>query len=124
MSVSVPNKRDHDTSAEAARRRLGSAGWITPGVELIKTDDDGRPSPIGTPGEIWIRLRATIPGYYRDPEATAAEFSNGFWKSGDLGYVDDGGSAGGALRQKPVEDLFAGPEQDVAVLADAGERHA
>jgi len=47
--------------------------------------------PTGATGEIWLRTRATISGYYRNPEGTAAEFTNGFWKSGDLGYVDDGG---------------------------------
>src|SRR6266436_7899336 len=82
MCVSVLGKRDHDTGSEASRRRLGSAGRITPGVELIIADDDGKPLPTGTTGEIWIRSRATISGYYRNPEGTAAEFSNGFWKSG------------------------------------------
>jgi fatty-acyl-CoA synthase len=91
MCVSVLGKRDHDTSTEASQRRLGSAGRITPGVELIIADDDGRPLPTGMTGEIWIRSRATIGGYYRNPEATAAEFADGFWKSGDLGYVDEGG---------------------------------
>jgi len=47
--------------------------------------------PIGNTGEIWLRTRATISGYYRNAEATAAEFTSGFWKSGDLGYVDEGG---------------------------------
>ncbi len=32
-----------------------------------------------------------ISGYYNNPEGTAAEFENGFWKSGDLGYVDEEG---------------------------------
>jgi fatty-acyl-CoA synthase len=91
MCVSVLGKRDHDTGNEAALRRLGSAGRITPGVELIIADDEGRPLPVGAIGEIWIRSRATIGGYYRNPEATAAEFADGFWKSGDLGYVDEGG---------------------------------
>jgi acyl-CoA synthetase (AMP-forming)/AMP-acid ligase II len=49
------------------------------------------PLPVGTTGEIWLCTRATINGYYANPEGMAAEFVNGFWKSGDLGYVDDGG---------------------------------
>jgi fatty-acyl-CoA synthase len=89
--ISALGKRDHAASTEGAEQRLGSAGQITPGAELIIADDDGNPLPTGATGEIWIRARATIPGYYKNPEATAAEFTNGFWKSGDLGYVDDGG---------------------------------
>ena len=30
-------------------------------------------------------------GYYANPEGTASEFANGFWKSGDLGYLDEDG---------------------------------
>src|SRR5215468_97047 len=91
MPVSVLNKRDHDTSSEATRKRLASAGRISPGVELIIADADGAPLPVGTTDEIWLRTRATIKGYYANPEGTAAAFVDGFWKSGDLGYVDDGG---------------------------------
>jgi acyl-CoA synthetase (AMP-forming)/AMP-acid ligase II len=54
-------------------------------------DDAGRRLATGETGEVWLRSRATIPGYYNNPEGTAAEFSNGFWKSGDLGYLDEDG---------------------------------
>jgi fatty-acyl-CoA synthase len=91
MCVSILSKFDHGTGTEAAQRRLSSAGQITPGAEVIITDDEGRPVPSGTTGEIWIRSRATIGGYYLNPEGTAAEFTDGFWKSGDLGYIDDDG---------------------------------
>ncbi|MNN03119.1 Long-chain-fatty-acid--CoA ligase [compost metagenome] len=38
-----------------------------------------------------MRGRGIISGYFRNPEATAAEFVDGFWKSGDLGYLDEAG---------------------------------
>jgi len=91
MCVSILNKRDHDTGNEAAVKRLASAGRIAPGVEVVIAGDDGQPLPVGATGEICLRARATISGYYQNPEGTAAEFTNGFWKSGDLGYVDEGG---------------------------------
>ncbi|MGT2429006.1 class I adenylate-forming enzyme family protein [Cupriavidus basilensis] len=62
-----------------------------PGVEIMVVDEEGKELPQGSTGEIWLRCRGTISGYYSDPEATAAEFLNGFWKSGDLGYIDDEG---------------------------------
>ena len=102
ICISVLNKSDHDTGTEAARQRLSSAGRITPGVELIIADEEGRPLPTGATGEIWIRARATVPGYYRNPEGTAAEFADGFWKSGDLGYVDDGGYLFIVVRKKDM----------------------
>jgi acyl-CoA synthetase (AMP-forming)/AMP-acid ligase II len=91
MFVSVLDKADHRIDNEHSARRLSSAGRIAPGVEVYIADDSGRPLPAGETGEIMIRCRATIQGYYLNPEATAAEFTNGTWRSGDLGYIDDGG---------------------------------
>jgi acyl-CoA synthetase (AMP-forming)/AMP-acid ligase II len=89
--VSALNKRDHDTSTEKARQRLGSAGRVAAGMEIMIADDEGRAMPIGKTGEIWLRAQGTVKGYYGNPEGTAAEFVNGFWKSGDLGYLDEEG---------------------------------
>ncbi|MCY1445912.1 Long-chain-fatty-acid--CoA ligase [compost metagenome] len=61
------------------------------GVELIIVDEEGREVAPGDTGEVWLRSRATISGYHGNPEATATEFSDGFWKSGDLGYQDEQG---------------------------------
>jgi acyl-CoA synthetase (AMP-forming)/AMP-acid ligase II len=91
MYVSVLNKRDHNAETEASRARLASAGRVSPGIEIMIMDDDDKPLPLGKTGEIWLRTRGTISGYYRNPEGTALEFTNGFWKSGDLGYLDEGG---------------------------------
>jgi acyl-CoA synthetase (AMP-forming)/AMP-acid ligase II len=81
---------DHNVDSEAAIKRLASAGKIIPGNEVYIADDEGKPVPTGTIGEIRIRSRATISGYYKNPEMTAKEFDNGFWLSGDLGYIDEG----------------------------------
>lgn len=91
MLVSALNTHDHDISTDVRRKRLSSAGRVTPGVELVIADDNGAPLPVGTTGEIRMRARGTIPGYYNNPEGTAAEFVNGFWLSGDLGYLDEDG---------------------------------
>ncbi|MFM0336403.1 class I adenylate-forming enzyme family protein [Paraburkholderia fungorum] len=82
-------KADHLTAAEAGH--LASAGRVAIDVELMIVDETGKEVAPGATGEIWIRSRATIDGYLNNPEGTASEFSNGFWKSGDLGYLDDQG---------------------------------
>jgi fatty-acyl-CoA synthase len=91
MYIAALNKSDHRAVSDQTRRRLASAGRITPGVELIIVDDTGKPVPVGTTGEVWVRARATIAGYYDNPEDTAVGFANGFWKSGDLGHLDEDG---------------------------------
>jgi fatty-acyl-CoA synthase len=89
--VSALNKRDHDVSTEAARQRLASAGRVAAGMEIMIADDNGHSLPPGQTGEIWLRSQGTVKGYYANPEGTASEFANGFWKSGDLGYLDEDG---------------------------------
>ncbi|SCU86919.1 Acyl-CoA synthetase (AMP-forming)/AMP-acid ligase II [Cupriavidus necator] len=86
--VAVLTKADHATVSD---ERLGSAGRVTGQAEVVIVDEAGRPVGPGVTGEIWLRSRAVISGYYNNPEGTAAEFENGFWKSGDLGYVDEEG---------------------------------
>ncbi|MFD1555020.1 class I adenylate-forming enzyme family protein [Paraburkholderia silviterrae] len=88
QSVGILGKADH---LSATDKQLGSAGRLQPGVEVRFVGENGTDQPPGSIGEIWVRSRGVISGYYRNPEATAAEFEDGFWKSGDLGYVDEQG---------------------------------
>lgn len=89
QAVATLGKADHLFAGEDGR--LASAGRVAPGVELMIVDAVGEEVAAGATGEVWLRSRATIGGYHGDPEASASEFSNGFWKSGDLGYVDEQG---------------------------------
>ena len=69
-----------------------TVGKATPGVELTVVDDQNRPVPAGTPGEVTIRSPATMSGYWNDPEATAATIdAEGRVHTRDLGLVDDAG---------------------------------
>ncbi|MBO9695226.1 MAG: AMP-binding protein [Sphingopyxis sp.] len=79
---------DHLTATD---KQLGSAGRVGGHLELRVVDDNGQDVPPGETGEIWLRSRATISGYFGNPEQTAAEFAEGFWHSGDLGYIDEEG---------------------------------
>ena len=73
-----------------ATRRL-SVGRPVPGVEICAMDENGREMPSGEAGELWIRGAMVVPGYWRNPEADAREFTAGFWKSGDIGAIDADG---------------------------------
>jgi malonyl-CoA/methylmalonyl-CoA synthetase len=71
----------------------GSVGLPLPGVELRVTDpDSGAVLPAGEVGMIEVRGPNVFKGYWRMPEKTAAEFrDDGFFVTGDLGYVGDRG---------------------------------
>ena len=90
-AVSALPKRLHRSNGEKDRLRLTSAGLPTPGVEIKIADDEGAELGPGEAGEIWIRHRGVIGGYWKNPERTAKEFVDGWWMSGDIGRIDDDG---------------------------------
>jgi acyl-CoA synthetase (AMP-forming)/AMP-acid ligase II len=63
-----------------------------PLVDLAIMDDDGNVLPQGSMGEICIRSICNFIGYWNNDAATAeAFFANGYFRSGDLGYLDEDG---------------------------------
>jgi len=72
------------------RRRPGSCGMPI-GNETKVVDDRDREVPEGTLGEIVLRGENILKGYYKDPEATATAFRNGWFHTGDIGYRDRDG---------------------------------
>jgi long-chain acyl-CoA synthetase len=46
---------------------------------------------VGEPGEIVIKTMANIMGYWRNPEATEAAFTDGYFRTGDIGFLDEDG---------------------------------
>ncbi|HLI54883.1 MAG TPA: acyl-CoA synthetase [Acidimicrobiales bacterium] len=71
--------------------RAGSAGKAALNVETMVVDDDDRPVPPGTVGEIVHRSPHATAGYYKDLDKTEAVFRNGWFHSGDLGRLTDDG---------------------------------
>lgn len=66
----------------------GSAGRPVLNVETVVVDDDDRPVPAGTVGEIVHRTPQATLGYWRNETKTAEAFRNGWFHSGDLGFFD------------------------------------
>lgn len=68
----------------------GSTGRASkPMVDLAILDDAGNPLPNGQVGEVCIRSVANFRGYWKNEEATRAAFTdNGYFRTGDLGYLD------------------------------------
>ncbi|MBX3666568.1 MAG: acyl--CoA ligase [Burkholderiales bacterium] len=66
-----------------------SLGFPFPGVEIRILDEHGRDVPNGQIGEIVARSPSMAAGYWREEEATAAAFRDGYWHSGDLGFRNE-----------------------------------
>jgi fatty-acyl-CoA synthase len=74
-----------------AGRRLAFLGRPLPGFELRIVDPrTGQARGEREVGELELRGPSVTPGYYRNPEATAAAFVDGWLRTGDLAYVVDG----------------------------------
>ncbi len=70
----------------------GTIGLPMPSTELTLLDDDGREVPTGTPGEIAIRGPQVMAGYWQRPDETAKVMTaDGFFRTGDIGVVDERG---------------------------------
>ena len=87
-----------ETSPVATSNRLdlhdftGTIGLPIPSTEIAIRDDDGRDLPQGQPGEICIRGPQVMAGYWNRPDETAKVMTNdGFFKSGDVGVMDERG---------------------------------
>ena len=70
----------------------GTIGLPVPSTEVTILDDDGRPVPVGQPGEIAIRGPQVMAGYWNRPDETARVMTaDGYFKSGDVGVMDAAG---------------------------------
>ncbi|WP_370944848.1 AMP-binding protein [Amycolatopsis sp. cg5] len=77
---------DHD-----AHVGTGCIGRPTRDREVMIADESGKPMPRGETGELLIRGTGLMHGYFEDPDATAKAFQNGWFHTGDLARMDDGG---------------------------------
>jgi len=68
--------------------RPDSVGQVVPCGEVRIVDDGGADVATGESGELWIAGPMVVPGYWDNPDATQREFTDGYWKSGDIGSLD------------------------------------
>jgi long-chain acyl-CoA synthetase len=71
--------------------RIGTIGVPWPSTELKIVKDDGTDAAPGESGEIWARGPQVFPGYWNRPEETANVFNGDWFKTGDIGEMDEEG---------------------------------
>jgi len=71
--------------------RPGALGRPAVPGTLRVTGPDGRPVPVGEPGEVWLRSPVAPRSYYGDAEANARVFDGEWIRMGDVGFLDDEG---------------------------------
>ena len=70
----------------------GTIGLPVPSTEIVIRDDEGKDVPLGQPGEICARGPQVMSGYWNRPDETAKVMTkDGFFRTGDIGIMDETG---------------------------------
>ncbi|RST55946.1 long-chain-fatty-acid--CoA ligase [Variovorax sp. MHTC-1] len=89
LSETSPSATCNPTTSTAY---TGTIGVPLPSTWLKLLDDDGREVPVGQPGEIAIKGPQVMAGYWQRPDETAKVMTaDGYFKSGDIGVMDESG---------------------------------
>lgn len=72
--------------------RPGSVGWVLPNLQIrMEQYDTGEVCKTGEIGKIFVKGESVFSGYFDDFEATTRSFHNGWYDTGDMGYMDEDG---------------------------------
>jgi fatty-acyl-CoA synthase len=88
VTVLPPELHDPEDGPQA---RIGTCGFERTGMQVSIQDDQGRELKPFETGEICVIGPAVFAGYYDNPEANAKAFRDGWFRTGDLGHVDEEG---------------------------------
>lgn len=137
MAITALSRHDvADRTHDRWRQRLASVGRAQSPVELRIGDTEGRPLPPGEHGEIMVRGDVVMPGYWRNPEATAKTLADGWLRTGDMGFIDADGyltmqdrsrdliiTGGSNVYPREVEEVLL-THPDVREVSVVGRPHA
>jgi long-chain acyl-CoA synthetase len=135
MTITTLSKQDIGARDHPRwRERLASAGRPYACVEVVVADGGDRPLAAGETGEILCRGDVVMPGYWRNPDATAETMRNGWLHTGDVGAFDADGyltlkdrskdliiSGGSNIYPREVEEVLLTHERvrEVSVIGRA-----
>ena len=90
VGISALSQRDHVFEGEKSKL-LSSAGKASLCAEVRVLDENDNPVDTGQLGEIAVKGKHVMMGYWKNPELTAETIRNGWLHSGDMGYMDGDG---------------------------------
>jgi long-chain acyl-CoA synthetase len=122
LSETSPSVSCNPTTSKAY---TGTIGVPLPSTFMTLLDDAGQPVPPGQPGEIAIKGPQVMAGYWQRPDETAKVMTtDGWFKSGDIGVVDERGFFKIVDRKKDMIlvsgfNVYPNEIEDVAAMARA-----
>ncbi|MBC2716341.1 MAG: long-chain-fatty-acid--CoA ligase [Desulfobacteraceae bacterium] len=132
LGVTMLPEKDHFLDGDRSRL-LASAGKPILCAEVGIVDEHGKPLKVGEIGEIVVQGKHVMMGYWKNPELTQQTIHDGWYHSGDIGYVDEQGylflvdrkadmivTGGENVYPKEVEDvLYEHPAVSMAAVVSA-----
>jgi fatty-acyl-CoA synthase len=88
ITVLPPHLHDPEDGPDA---RIGTCGFARTGMQVAVQRDDGSEAKPFETGEICVIGPAVFAGYYDNPDANAKAFRDGWFRTGDLGHMDEQG---------------------------------
>lgn len=88
ITVLPPDQHDHPSPDGVP---FGTCGYTRTGMQISIQDDRGAELPALHAGEICVAGPGVVPGYLDNPEANEAAFRDGWFRTGDIGMLDDNG---------------------------------
>lgn len=79
------------SSGQLFETRPRASGTLSPIIDVRIADLDGSALPKGEAGEVWLRGVTLMEGYWADEASTAKAVQEGWFRTGDIGYLDDEG---------------------------------
>ena len=88
--ITLLRAEDHRVKDDALlEKRLKSVGKVALGAKIKIVAPDGSECPVGRQGEIYAQGLGQMMCYYNAPDKTASVFSDGWYHTGDVGYLDE-----------------------------------
>lgn len=87
-NITVLRPQDHHLE-DGPDARVGTCGTERTGIEVSIQDDDGNHLPPHQTGEVCVIGSAVCAGYLEDDAANAKSFRNGWFRTGDIGHMDE-----------------------------------
>jgi acyl-CoA synthetase (AMP-forming)/AMP-acid ligase II len=75
--------------AHALTGLAGAVGYVTPDVSVQIVDDNGNSVPANREGSVRVRTPVSVKGYLDDPQQAGTPFRDGYFDTGDIGYLTD-----------------------------------
>lgn len=118
VPISILKPEDHFVEGDVAVQRMASVGRPVMGVKIKIVDDHGKEVATGCVGEIIVKGKNVMKGYWKQPGLTAEVLKNDWLSTGDMGRVDDLGYLYIVDRKKEMiisggENIYAKEVEDV-----------